>query len=267
MVKKRFIIHLDSLDVLDEMTEAEAGRFIKAIKANRNEVAIEMDTLTKIAITPLINQWNRDDEAYERTCERNKANGSKGGRPEKAKETEPNPDKPKKPTRLKNNPSGFKNNPTEPKKPDTDTDTDTDLLLPIPLIAEVKTSAYAKCMDIYNNFIIEKLGVPAKIDALTGKSLKKIIKYLKTVSKKNTIGEPVLDEDIINGFNYLTTNYDKWDKFHQGQLSMHQIESNVINIINSIKNGTANQPISKFEQNKRAVAEIREAQGLSTNSD
>jgi|GEM_PF-6508690 len=94
------------------------------------------------------------------------------------------------------------------------------------------TPVYKECMDIYNNFIISQTGVSAKIDSKTGAALKRIIKYLGTQAKDKTNVRAVPD-----AFAYIFSHYHSWDNFHQKQLTMNQIESNLINIINSIKNG------------------------------
>jgi len=73
-MKKRssFIIHFDSLSVLDELDDDQAGKLFKAIKALHLEEDIELDPLTKIALNPFKNQFARDDIKYQEMCERNK---------------------------------------------------------------------------------------------------------------------------------------------------------------------------------------------------
>ena len=70
----------------------------------------------KMALASFINQWQRDCERYEETCNRNKANGLKGGRPPK----------------NQNNPMGSNETQithsviSKPKKADNDNDKDND---------------------------------------------------------------------------------------------------------------------------------------------
>jgi hypothetical protein len=87
-MKTGFILHLDSLAVLDELTNEQAGILFKAIRDYNLGVEPELDFAMKMAFLPFKNQFVRDFEKYENTCERNKTNGSKGGRPKKPKETE-----------------------------------------------------------------------------------------------------------------------------------------------------------------------------------
>ena len=87
-MKTGFILHLDSLAVLDELTNEQAGILFKAIRDYNLGKEPKLDFAMKMAFLPFKNQFIRDFEKYENTCERNKTNGSKGGRPKKPKETE-----------------------------------------------------------------------------------------------------------------------------------------------------------------------------------
>jgi len=117
--RKSFVLHKDSLQVLDDLSDEQAGKLFKAIKAIQLGEEFELDALTKIALSPFKAQFARDNEKYERIVERNKNNGLKGGRPK----TEDNPEEPKKP-------SGLITNPENPQKADSvsksDSDSDSD---------------------------------------------------------------------------------------------------------------------------------------------
>tara|TARA_R110000823_G_C15918541_1_gene498449 strand:+ start:274 stop:1014 length:741 start_codon:yes stop_codon:yes gene_type:complete len=107
-LRKSFIIHKDSLSVLDELSSEQAGLLFKAMKAYQNDEEIELDSLTKIIFSPFKAQFDRDNEKYKKIVERNKNNGLKGGRPK----TEANPENPDKP-------SGLSGNPENPSKADS----------------------------------------------------------------------------------------------------------------------------------------------------
>jgi hypothetical protein len=81
--KKSFVIHIDSLNVLDDLTDEQAGKLFKAIKAYQNNENIELESIIKIAFSPFKNQFSRDLGSYKNRCEQNKINGLKGGRPKK----------------------------------------------------------------------------------------------------------------------------------------------------------------------------------------
>jgi len=79
--RKSFIIHKDSLVILDEMSNEQAGIFIKSIKFYQEKGCLpELDFGLKMAITPFINQFQRDEEIYKKTCEARREAGSLGGK-------------------------------------------------------------------------------------------------------------------------------------------------------------------------------------------
>jgi hypothetical protein len=60
-MRKSFILHKDSLDVLDDLTDEQCGQLFKAIKAYHCEGQIELNALIKIAFSPFKNQFMRDE--------------------------------------------------------------------------------------------------------------------------------------------------------------------------------------------------------------
>ena len=108
--KKGFMLYADQQELFSQLTDDYAGKLIKHIfeYVNDNNPNSE-DALINMAFTPIKLQLKRDLEKYKSVCERNRINGSKGGRPK-----EPN------------KPSGLSGNPKEPKQPDKDKDKDTD---------------------------------------------------------------------------------------------------------------------------------------------
>jgi len=78
--KKSFLLHIDSLDVLDDLTVNQAGLLFKAIKAYQNDEEINVDEIVKLVFSPFKNQFKRDDDKYIQTCERRAIAGSKGGK-------------------------------------------------------------------------------------------------------------------------------------------------------------------------------------------
>lgn len=78
--KKSFLLHIDSLDILDELTDEEAGALFKAIKGYQKCEEIELSGLVRIAFSPFKNQFARDNEKYDLTCKRRAEAGSKGGK-------------------------------------------------------------------------------------------------------------------------------------------------------------------------------------------
>ena len=94
---KSFIIHKDSLLILEELTDEQAGKLFKAISNYQNGIETDLDFGLRMAFAPFKNQFIRDLEKYNEKCERNKSNGNKGGRPKKDvenTETQTNPKNP-----------------------------------------------------------------------------------------------------------------------------------------------------------------------------
>jgi hypothetical protein len=101
--KTSFYLHNDMLNVLDKLTDEQAGKLFKAIRNYQDGIEDELELLLEITFMPFKNQFDRDMVKYQNVIERNKENGKKGGRPKK---TQDNP----------KNPSGFMNNPEKPKE-------------------------------------------------------------------------------------------------------------------------------------------------------
>lgn len=77
--KKSFLLHIDSLDILDDLTDEQAGLLFKAIKAHQKSEGFIIDSIVKIAFSPFKNQFIRDDDKYENICAKRAESGSKGG--------------------------------------------------------------------------------------------------------------------------------------------------------------------------------------------
>lgn len=80
-MKTSFLLHKDSLCILEKMTDEQAGKFIKIIYQYQTSKQLpEMDLLMDMAITPFINQFLRDELMYEKISEDRKSAGAKGGK-------------------------------------------------------------------------------------------------------------------------------------------------------------------------------------------
>jgi hypothetical protein len=75
---KSFIIHKDSLSILDQLTDEQAGKLFKSIYQYQKtgEIGI-VDQLVKIALNPFLNQFERDNQKYESVVDRNRQNIAK----------------------------------------------------------------------------------------------------------------------------------------------------------------------------------------------
>lgn len=77
MQKKSFVLHLDSLDILDDLTDEQAGKLFKAMYNFQKEKEIKLDPQLKLLFLQFRNQFLRDNEKYSETCKRNKENALK----------------------------------------------------------------------------------------------------------------------------------------------------------------------------------------------
>ena len=105
---------------------------------------------------------------------------------------------------------------------------------------------YTRCVYVYDAFIKSKLDMPAKINGAEGKALKQIIAYLKKSAKDKGLN----DETTIDGFKYILNSWDRLEPFLQKQIKLTQINSNLTNIINDLKNGG--------RQNKKSSSGLRD---------
>lgn len=82
-MKDSFILYSKYKEVFENLTDEQAGQLIKGIF---NYIATEqsgLDGLMTAVFTPIKQDLDRNNAAYEAVCERNRTNGSKGGRPKK----------------------------------------------------------------------------------------------------------------------------------------------------------------------------------------
>lgn len=103
-----------------------------------------------------------------------------------------------------------------------------------------KNPFFTGAMKIYYDWFTDLNDEPPKIDAGDGKALKEIIKYLKSSAK---VKEPEISEEklltmVLSGFGHIFKNWGSIDPFYRKQIKLTQINSNLTNIINEIKNGT-----------------------------
>ena len=100
-----------------------------------------------------------------------------------------------------------------------------------------KNIYYKDMVAIYDSFCLEFLDVPARINGVEGKALKEIIKYLINIAKKKGVEE----NTCLDSFSYIFNHWGMLDDFTRKQVKLSQINSNLPNIINQIKNGKQTQ--------------------------
>jgi len=105
---------------------------------------------------------------------------------------------------------------------------------------------YEPFMKFYYEWVQTMKGFKPQVDGGDGKALNQIIKYFRGISQD--------DVALLQAWEAIFNNYNKWDKFHQGQIRLRQVNSNLTNIINTIKNG-------KTSTGTKSIAEMRQEIG------
>lgn len=90
-------------------------------------------------------------------------------------------------------------------------------------------------LDSYYQWHREKFGYDPKIDGVQGKALKALIAYIKKLTIAG--GKAGTEEDVAAAWEYILKNWGKLDPFIQSKTKLSDINYNIQNIINSLKNG------------------------------
>jgi len=176
--RKSFILHLDSLDVLDELSDEQAGMLFKAISAHHKGDDYTLNGLLNAVYIPFKNQFDRDEQKYQNICNRNKNNGLKGGRP-KTQETQS--------VNL-----GSSGNPNKPKKPDNDSKSDNDNKNNIPPIIPQGVDA-----DLWNDFLKLRKSLRAKN---TPRALNLLTSKIEEITNKGYNPNTAIENSIENSW-------------------------------------------------------------------
>jgi len=97
-MRTSFILHLDSLVILDEMTIEQKGILFDAIYKFNLGQEVQLDFAMKMAFAPFKNQFIRDESKYSEFANKQRENGMKGGRPKKSVDTQLDTGNPTKPS-------------------------------------------------------------------------------------------------------------------------------------------------------------------------
>lgn len=109
-MKDSFILYVDQKELIDTLSDSEAGKLLKAIfEYETTQKLPKLSKTLNLVFIPIKNALDRNREKYEKACERNKKNISKRWNKENTKNT--------------SGKNGIKNN---TKNTDNDSDTDTD---------------------------------------------------------------------------------------------------------------------------------------------
>ena len=77
-------MYLDYEEQFNLLTDEQIGQLMRAImKYEKTREEPQLDGMLKMAFSFIKTRLDRDREKYKATCEKNKRNGAKGGRPKK----------------------------------------------------------------------------------------------------------------------------------------------------------------------------------------
>lgn len=194
---KSFLLHKDSLSILNQLTEEEAGKLFKAIYDYQTSNILPQDRFIAIIFEPFLNQFKRDCQKYQNVVERNKINGAKGGRP-----------------KTQDNPLGYLEtqiNPSEPKKADKDKDKDSDNKKdkdisnkPNKIVTVEKSELDIFCEDVVNGF--QSILEDKMQRKITTNNWQKDIKLLITKDLQPR-GEEQAKQDVIKCIQAIADNW------------------------------------------------------------
>lgn len=93
-MRNAFLLYIDRLEVLDDMTDADAGKLFRAIRDYVKDGSTpERGTIVSIAFLALKPALDSDSEKYHLMCLKRSEAGKKGGRPRKQENSEASDEK------------------------------------------------------------------------------------------------------------------------------------------------------------------------------
>ena len=126
MGKDSFILYLEQKEILDMLTDEEAGKLIKAIFEYENTGTIpKLDKSLQLAFIPIKSSLDRNKEKYEKVVERNKKNIEKRWQKEDTKNTS---GKTGKKENTKNTDNDNERDSDNEHEPDSDNDNNNDVV-------------------------------------------------------------------------------------------------------------------------------------------
>jgi len=117
-------------------------------------------------------------------------------------------------------------------------------------------SIFKKCVELYNNFCKDQMGVSAMMNGLQGKAMKTIISYLSKQWREQVPGiiPEQVNEKVIQDWAMILFNWAELPEFYRAQIKLNQISSNLPNIINHYKNGDKKQQAFRYNKFNNAIA-------------
>jgi hypothetical protein len=115
------------------------------------------------------------------------------------------------------------------------------------LKAAAKKQCHTACMKVYSEWYSERNAVNPKIQAADAAGLKQIVNYLfKAVEAKTPdLNESEIADRVVKSWALILSKWESLTPFLQSQVKLSQINSNLTNILNGIKNPKPSQASSR----------------------
>ena len=173
---KSFILHKDSLSILNKLSDEEAGKLFKAIYNFQTQNILPTEKMIDCIFEPFLNQFKRDEEKYQNVVERNKINIAKRWNKPNTKNT----------TRKTGIPKDTKNTDSGSKS-DSDSDSKNENDLPIFINK-----------DLFNAFVEMRIKIKKPLtEVATDLLIKKLTKF---ESKQVGLANQALENSIESSY-------------------------------------------------------------------
>lgn len=196
--KKSFLLYADLIHTVRKMPKDKVGELLLTILEYVNDENPEItDNYIEVVFEPIKQQLKRDLQKYRNIVGRNKINGSKGGRPSKAKK-----------------PTGLIGMPEEPRKADSVNDTVTVSVNDSELKNKDLNQSFKNFVDWFNKEFNREFKALKKLEAKYKSTLKEFSNNELATACRNAYQD---EHHIKSNFKYLTIEFmlrpDKIDLF------------------------------------------------------
>lgn len=121
---------------------------------------------------------------------------------------------------------------------------------------KVDNSIYNSAMGLYRAFLksrnshLDMSGAKARFNS---EAMRSIISYIRDFAKSN--GLPSDDEHVLKGIEFMFTNWNRLNSFHQNRIKLPDIYKNIEEIIPMIRNGADKKSTTndELDQLKRSI--------------
>ena len=226
--KKSAVVYTEWMELFNALSDDEAGRLIKHFFEYVNDLnPVAKDRITELSFIPIKQTLKRDLKKYESYIDKQKANGSKGGRPKKGtqkketQKTQPFFEKPKKADSVNVNVN------------DNVNDINKDVSKPL--------SSSQLCID----FWLKEFKVGWEFGGQHGKAMKSIIKKIENKLKQSK--KEINLDSVLDVFKIICLKLPEWYKDKDLQIidsKFNEIITEIQKEANGITNNT--KPVSKY---------------------